>query len=70
MGSVRDQLDGSAFTMGGTKGTVRRPSKRPPRKMRVFVVGVWEPLECSNAVIGGGGKPPVSGRGIRWRIPG
>ena len=36
----------------------------------MFVVWVWEPWECSNAVIGGGGKPPVSGRGMRWSTPG
>lgn len=50
---------------------MRRPSKRPPRKMSVFgVVWDWELGECSNAVMGGEGKPPVFGRGMRWRIPG
>ena len=56
------------------KGTVRRPSKRPGRKRRVLVGGVWELLdcllECSNAVSGGEGEPPVSGRGMQWRSPG
>ena len=36
VGSISDHEEGRADTTWGTKGTVRSPSKRPPRKMRVF----------------------------------
>ena len=49
---------------------MRRPSKRPPRKMRVLGVGGWEGLEWENAVRGGRGEGPLFGQGMRWRIPG
>ena len=49
---------------------MRRPSKRPGRKMRVFFGGDWGPWECSNAVMGGRGELPLFGRGMRWRRPG
>ena len=52
--SVHD--GGKALTIGGTKGTVRRPSKRPPRNMRVLVSAELERLDrlvaCSNATSG------------------
>jgi hypothetical protein len=62
---VRVQLDDIAWTSGGTKGTVRSPSNRPPRNMRVFVLGSEKPCECSNAVRGEAGKPVVLRRGMR-----
>lgn len=47
MAWARDQEGGREEAMGGVKGTVRRPSKRPPMKRRVWrgsLVGL-----CSNA---------------------
>lgn len=67
---MRVQVEGVAWTSGGTKGTVRSPSNRPPRKIRVFVEGSEKPWECSKAVRGRGGKPPMLGREMRWRTPG